>query len=254
MKAIIIGAGRGSRLEHETDALPKTLVPVLGRPMLDGILEALQSAGIPRKDTVFVCGYAEEVLRERYPELTFIRNEGWADNNILLSLLTARDAMLEGCITTYADILYEPAVVERLLASPASVTVGCDTAWRARYVDRHRHPETDAEKLQAEGRRVTRISRRVPSDAAAGEFIGVMRLDRDGAQRFVDAFDTVRQRFPSGVFREGRSLQKAYLIDLLDWMLENGQAIERVDTRGGYMEIDTLEDLGLASRWYGRWP
>ena len=44
MKAIIIGAGRGSRLRHLTDDIPKTLVPVLGRPMLDGILEALLQA------------------------------------------------------------------------------------------------------------------------------------------------------------------------------------------------------------------
>ena len=43
MKAIIIGAGRGSRLKHLTEDIPKTLVPILGRPMLDGILDALES-------------------------------------------------------------------------------------------------------------------------------------------------------------------------------------------------------------------
>ncbi len=46
MKAIIIGAGRGSRLRHLTEEIPKTLVPILGRPMLDSILEALAAGGL----------------------------------------------------------------------------------------------------------------------------------------------------------------------------------------------------------------
>ena len=40
VKPVIIGAGRGRRLKHLTDEIPKTLVPVLGRPMLESILEA----------------------------------------------------------------------------------------------------------------------------------------------------------------------------------------------------------------------
>src|SRR5688500_17104063 len=110
MKAIIIGAGRGSRLEHLTDEVPKTLVPVLGRPMLDQVLDALAFAGFSRKDIVFVSGYREEVVRERYPDLTFVSNRDWENNNILLSLLTAREHMGDGFVSTYADIVYRPEV------------------------------------------------------------------------------------------------------------------------------------------------
>ena len=90
MRPVIIGAGRGSRLGKNTDAIPKTLVEVMGRPMLDWILEALAAAGFARKDVVFVCGYAEDAVRRRYPEFTFVRNDDFANNNILLSLLCAR--------------------------------------------------------------------------------------------------------------------------------------------------------------------
>ncbi len=47
------------------------------------------------------------------------------------------------------------------------------------------------------------------------------------------------------MFREGRTFEKAYLIDLLQHMLERGEIIHRIDTDGGYMEIDTLEDAAL---------
>ena len=57
--------------------------------MLEWILEALAHAGFSQRDVVFISGYAEDVVRERYPGLTLIRNEGWESNNILLSLQPA---------------------------------------------------------------------------------------------------------------------------------------------------------------------
>jgi choline kinase len=254
VRAIIIGAGRGSRLGHNTDEIPKTLVPVMGRSMLDWILDALAHAGFARKDVVFVCGYAENVVRARYPEFTFVRNEDWANNNILLSLLCARDHLRGGFVSTYADIVYDGAIVQKLVASPADICLGCDTAWRRRYVGRTEHPETDAEKLRADGPRVLEISRTIPSPAAQGEFIGVMKLSAEGARVFVAAFDRARQSYGAGLFREGRSFQKAYLLDLLQEMLEAGTVMHREDTAGGYMEIDTGQDLTMAETWWQERP
>jgi choline kinase len=250
MKAIIIGAGRGSRLRHLTEDIPKTLVPVLGRPMLDGILEALAAGGFAREDIVFVCGYKAEVIRAAYPDLTYIENRGWEHNNILGSLLCARDAMAEGFVSTYADIVYRPRVVEELMVAPHDFTLACDTDWRRRYVGRSQHPETDAEKLRAEGDRVVELSRRIASERASGEFIGVMKASKAGAARLVAAFTAAERAFAGREFREGRTFERAYLIDLLQHMIEGGEPMHRVDTHGGYMEIDTLEDAALADTWW----
>jgi choline kinase len=250
MKAIVIGAGRGSRLGPKTEAIPKTLVEVMGRPMLDFILDALALGGIARKDVVFISGYAEAAVRERYPELLYVRNTGWRDNNILLSLLTAREHLEEGFVSTYADIVYEADIVRQLLESPHAITLGCDVRWRRRYVNRSQHPESDAEKLRAEGERVVEIGRRIPSERATGEFIGVMKLTKHGASEFLSAFDTAERAHAGTVWREGRTFEKAYLIDLLQSMLESGTPMHRVDTPGGYMELDTLEDLAHAEEWW----
>lgn len=254
MRPIIIGAGRGSRLEHATQEVPKTMVEVMGRPMLEWILEALAAAGFRRSDVVFVCGYAEDVVRARYPEFTFVRNADWANNNILLSLLHARRYMTEGFVSTYADIVYDGAVVRGLMASPHSFVLGCDTAWRRRYVSRSQHPETDAEKLRAEGSRVVELSRRIASERADGEFIGVMRLDARAAADFVQQFDELAATYAGKPFREGRLFEKAYLIDMLQHLLEGGRELHRVDTPGSYMEIDTLEDLAQAQTWWEQRP
>jgi L-glutamine-phosphate cytidylyltransferase len=250
VKAIIIGAGRGSRLRHLTEDIPKTLVPVLGRPMLDSILEALAAGGFSRKDVIFICGYKADVIRARYPDLTYVENTRWERNNILASLLCAREHLAEGFVSTYADIVYRPQVVADLMQTPWDITLACDTDWRRRYEGRSQHPETDAEKMRAEERRVVELSRRIASTHATGEFMGVMKLSAEGAGRFVRAFDEAARAFPEGEFREGRTFEKAYLIDLLQHMLERGEAMHRVDTHGGYMEIDTLEDASLAEAWW----
>jgi choline kinase len=251
---VIIAAGRGSRLQNETEDLPKTLVEVMGRPMLEWVLEAFEAAGFSRRDVVFICGYRAEVIRARYPEFTYVTNHDWPNNNILLSLLMARDYLGDGFVSTYGDIVYEGAVVKKLVDSKAAIALGCDTAWRRRYVGRTQHPETDAEKLRTDGKRVIELSRTIPSEQADGEFIGVMKLNAAGASEFLQAFDRAERRFGGGPFREGRTFQKAYLIDLLADMLEQGSTLEHEDTRGGYMEIDTLQDLSLAEKWWNERP
>src|SRR5215472_14743835 len=99
MRPVIIGAGRGSRLAHMTEEIPKTLVPVMGRPMLEWILDALAEGGFSRKDVVFVCGYQREVIMSRYPEFTYVVNHEWEKNNILLSLLCARPHLEGGFVS-----------------------------------------------------------------------------------------------------------------------------------------------------------
>ncbi len=251
MRAIVIGAGRGSRLRHLTDEIPKTLVPVLGRPMLDAILEALAAGGFSRSDVTFICGYKKEVVQARYPELEYVENAEWERNNILVSLLCARDRMKDGFVSTYADIVYRPQVVADLARAEGDLVLAVDTDWRRRYVGRSQHPDTDAEKLIARGGKVIRISRKIDPEEATGEFIGVMKATPAGAARFIEAYDAARAACGDDEpFREGRTFRKAYLLDLLAHMVDGGADVRTVDTHGGYMEIDTLEDESLATTWW----
>jgi len=250
VRPILIGAGRGMRLEHMTAEIPKTLVPVMGRPMLEWILEALNEAGFTRRDVVFICGYRAAELESRYPDFTYVHNPEWENNNILASLFYAREHIQGGFVSSYTDIVYEGDVVRRLVASPHAITLACDTDWRRRYVGRTRHPETDAEKMRAQGDRVLEVSRRIASEQAAGEFIGVAKITAEGARALASAYDHVRAQFAGKTWREGRTFERAYLIDLFQDMIENGADMRRVDTHGGYMELDTLEDLRLAASWW----
>jgi len=241
MTPIIIGAGRGRRLAHLTQDVPKPLVEIVGRPMLEHVLMALEAGGFARRDVVYVRGYLGEVIEARYPELVYVDNRDWERNNILASLLCARRFMSKGFVSSYADIVYAPSAIEKLMASSHGFAIVCDRDWRRRYRDRSEHPETDAEKVRVEGDRVVEISRHIDPEQASGEFIGVMKLDAASAQHFLASYDEVLT---------SRSLEKAYLIDLLQHMIEQGEGIHWVPIDGGYMEIDTTEDARHAESWW----
>jgi choline kinase len=222
----------------------------MGRPMIEWILEALGAAGFASRDVIFIGGYHADAVRARYPMFTYVENRDWEKNNILASLLCAREHLGGGFVSTYADIVYRGSTVKKLVASPHAKVLACDTDWRRRYVDRSRHPESDAEKMRAEGERVVELSRRIASDAASGEFIGVTKVTADGAREIVDAFDAAKARWAGQAYREGRTFEKAYMIDLFQAMIEQGSSFHRIDTFGGYMEIDTQEDLACADKWW----
>ena len=220
----------------------------MGRPMLEWILDSLKEGGFSRKDVIFICGYKADVLRARYPEFTYVENTDWENNNILESLMYAREHFGAGFVSSYTDILYRGAAVKDLVAAPGDMVLACDTDWRRRYVRRTNHPESDAEKMRAEGTRVVDISRVIPSVDASGEFIGVAKFTPAGAKELMEAYDDAKASCKT---LGDRPFPKAYLIHLFQRMiLEKGAKFDRVDTHGGYMELDTLQDLEYAKSWW----
>ena len=247
MRPILIGAGRGSRLEHQTVEMPKTLVHVMDRPMLEWILESLAAAGFTRKDVIYICGYKADVLRARYPEFTYVENTDWENNNILASLMYAREHLGQGFLSSYTDILYRGSVVKDLVEAPYDKVLACDTDWRRRYVRRTNHPESDAEKMTTEKNVVVDISRTIPSAEASGEFIGVAKFSPAGAHELMEAYDDAKAHCET---LGDRPFPKAYLIHLFQRMIHKDSTFHSVDTHGGYMELDTLQDLEFAKSWW----
>jgi len=252
MRPIILGAGRGSRLNAMTADQPKPYVRVDGRRILNWVLDSLMAAGLERP--VFVGGYQIDLIRSDYDYLYFCHNEQWESTNMLASLFCAEEHMEEGFVCTYADILYRPSVVRQALEHPADIVLCVDVDWRTRYADRSQHPEDDAEKVRADEDRVREIDRSMPSELASGEYIGVARFSAAGARALRDHYHGLRERFQGQVWRDDRTFEHAYLIHLFQYMIEEGVSFHMVTTEGGYMEVDTEEDYALANQvWPQSW-
>lgn len=245
MKVILIGAGRGNRIMPYSKDQPKSFTKVNGISMLDRALAAFKESNLT--DIHFIGGYLIDVVKKNYPEFTFYNNTEWENNNILESLMYAKDAMNDGFISCYSDIVFTPEIIKKLVASKHDITLAMDTDWYERYKPRTQHPMNDGEKMLVDGDKVVRVSRDIPNEEAPGEFIGIAKFSAKGAKQLIEAYEKAKKKYDGKPFRQAPIFKKAYLIHLLQEMLEDGVAMHHVDMHGGYFEIDTVQDLGLAS-------
>lgn len=245
MRAIIIAAGMGSRLEHYTDERPKCMVEIGGRSILSYQLEALEKNGID--DIHIVRGYLSDRLVVE--GATYWENPDFRQNNILLSLFCARDAIEGPVVTTYSDIVYRPSVVKRLLESSDDIALVVDRRWYEAYEGRTDHPPEQAELTVVEGSRVTQVGKHVsPQDEPLGEFIGLAKFSARGARWLKEVFDDVRSRLQDDEpFQAAAMFRKAYLTDLIEELIDRGHPVGFVPIDGDWREIDTVEDLHRVS-------
>jgi choline kinase/ubiquinone/menaquinone biosynthesis C-methylase UbiE len=250
MRAIVVGAGRGSRLTPDTDARPKCLVDGLaGKTILDWTLEAFRHAGVD--DIAFVGGYRIDDVRKAHPELRYIHNKQWAENNVLESLMHARQEMSNGFVVCYSDTVFRANVVQRLVSSKEPLAIVVDRDWRRRYVGRTDHPESEAEKVVIRDGHVVDVGKHIAADDADGEFTGLARFSPRAAELLIVAYDEVSANGRAGPFHHAPNLHQAYLTDMLQELIGRGVPISVVDIWGDWVEIDTQQDLVLARELLG---
>jgi len=246
MKAIILAAGASSRLVQLTDDKPKCMLDVGGKTILQWQLDVFRECGI--NDIVVVRGYMKDKIN--YPGIRYIYNLNYRRNNILESLMYAEGEMDSEFIVTYSDILYDRSVVEKLLQSKADVSLIVDTDWRTHYVGRTLHPIAEAEKVVVEGGKITEIGKKVDEKKAHGEYIGLAKFSKFGAQTLRNEFERIRGQLGDAPFHEAATLEKAYLTDMIQELIDRGYDVVNVDIKGGWIEIDTPQDLQRAEKEY----
>ena len=158
-EAVILIAGPGSRLRGADKNRLKPFVPVLGRPLLSYILEAVSCAGITTAH--FVVGYeSEEVMANAKqlipPQITasFIVNRDWQKQNGI-SLLAAADYVSAPFLLTMGDHVFGDTILDCLLANfePGLLNIAIDRKVHS-IVDLD-----DAMKVQTRGNKVTGIGK-----------------------------------------------------------------------------------------------
>jgi choline kinase len=243
--ALILAAGRGSRLRPYTDRAPKCLTPFAGRPLIEWQRAALQ----PHATRLHVAvGYQADALAGSGLQLW--PNPEWARTNMVYTMLCARDLLQssDGLILAYGDVIYEPRVVDALVRTPGDVVVCVDRRWldlwRARFDD----VLADAEslKLGPDGRLID-IGRRVQDVAEIeAQYMGLLRFTRAGLRALLEHCDAARDT-PSGL--GGLPVETAAMTDLVRGMIEANVAVHAAPVDGGWLEFDSVRDIELYESW-----
>ncbi|MFC2019174.1 NTP transferase domain-containing protein [Chloroflexota bacterium] len=247
MKAIVVAAGPGSRLNQYTSDKPKCLLDINGRTILERALASFRENTID--DIVVVRGYHSHLIS--YPNITYHQNPNFRNNNILRSLFYAEGEMNDDFVFSYSDIIYSREIVQNLIRSAADIALVVDTKWLERYEGRDQHPISEAELVKVENGNIVKIGKDVVSpEEAYGEFIGLAKFTTSGAEAMKAAFHRVAREQPNAPFHHAVCLEKAYLTDMIQELIDTGSLVKSVDIGSGWMEIDTPQDLERARKLF----
>jgi choline kinase len=175
LRAVILAAGRGSRMGALGDGRPKCLVELEGQPLIARQIAALRHGGVDQIGVVR--GYRADLID--FPDLTYFANERWSETNMVMSLAAAATWLCAGpVIVSYADIFYRGSLVRGLAGAPGQLVITYDRAWRDLWTRRFADPLTDAETFRLDGAgqlleiggRTTRI------EDIEGQYMGLLKF------------------------------------------------------------------------------
>jgi len=172
-RAIILAAGRGTRLRPHTADRPKCLIEIDGRTLIDRQMAALAACGV--SDIVAVVGYRADRVRAIVgSRVRYIENTRFRETNSLYSLWMASGELQQGAIVLNSDVLASPVLFERLCRAPRSDAV---------LVDRDQACGIEEMTVTIRGDVVVDFGKNLPRECCHGENVGMVKFGVEGARR-----------------------------------------------------------------------
>lgn len=253
--AVILAAGQSQGLLPLTEELPKPMLDIKGKSILERQIDVLNTCGV--KDVAVVRGYKKDAIK--VSNIRTYDNDDFATTNEAFSLFRAAKELNGPFLFLYGDILFERSHLEKLLKSPADISILVDRAWNeqsARPGDSRGAPDLvmlkDAQEsgyrfLGAEAPHVVaKVGRNIPAKQGSGEFVGMAMFTQKGARLLTDTYRQLSETRQKGEFHEAESLRAASFPDLLQELIDRGHEVRAIDVYKGWLEIDTFEDYKRA--------
>lgn len=225
-----------------TENLPKGMLLFRGRTLLEWQISALRSVGI--SDIVVVTGYCAEKIN--YPDITYVHNERFAVTNMLETLMCAREMFDREMLVAYSDILYSPALANKVMQSHADIGVAVDAAWRDLWLKRYGTTETDLESLELSvDNTIVGIGRALAtSEGLQHRYIGLLKFSEAGTRDMLRVYDA-KKRSCASWQQSGKPFEQGYMTDLLHELILDGRSVTPIITQGGWYEFDTEQDYEI---------
>ena len=229
MIAILLCAGAGSRLLPLTEEMPKCLVEVGGRTILDWQLEAVRRSGIER--ALVVGGYRASQIathlaqRAEPPSARLLFNPFWSVSSSIGSVWAARDYLDEPFCILNGDTLLDPLLLREAVSRAAP---GVNL-----LVEPIVEPALDDMRVSAANGAVRAVSKALPIETVTHRSLGVI-LSTGADEDYRQALGAVISR-PDGI--------QAYHHDIIDHLARESRVNALVVPGAAWLEIDTPEDI-----------
>ncbi len=247
---IIPAAGENPELRHILGDLPKALIKIHGKTILEHQTSRLKEAGL--NDINVVVGYNKDKFDIR--DVNYLINESYSENGILHSLMLAKDKMKKGFIYMNSDLLFDKKLIREILERKEDIILVIDNSYLY-----HKHEidkKLDAvitkkgkgacyQRLRSSDDEILMISRNLSKELMTHEYIGMAKFSPAGAESLIKIYEDCKLKC-AGKFHESESFEKAMDIDMLQELVERGFKISVLETSGGWIEIHNEKDIKLA--------
>jgi choline kinase len=247
MKAVILAAGRGSRLGRLTTKRPKPLTQLAGKSLLEWQMSAMRKAGI--EHITIIGGYNASLLTQ-YGDAQIV-NPYWNSSNMVRTLLCA-DKLLstEPLLVSYGDIVYRPDIVTTLLQTSHDLAISFDEQWYSLWSERFDDPLSDAETFAHQQGQLFEIGKKaVNIEQINGQYMGLLYFTPQSWTKIKGYLNTQTQQ----------AIDKLDMTSLLQSLLEYGIKIGVEPIKGGWVEVDNPSDIELyeqkinQNNWHHDW-
>ena len=239
MKALILAAGSGTRMGKYTENLPKGMLNVHGKTLIERQLETLRQAGVA--DIAIATGYKAEKIQ--YKGVTYYHNAEYASTNMVETIMCAKKFLDDDVLIAYSDILYTPELVKKCVEAKADVGVAVDKDWKKLWKLRYDTTEFDLETLFVDANgHISDLGRETEaSEELDYRYIGLIKFSKAGLNA---AFDVYNKRKAENTPwpQSGKEFKKGYMTDLLSELIRGGTEVNAVISAGGWAEFDTMQD------------
>lgn len=239
MQAIILAAGVSKRLRPHSDLIPKCLLNVGKKNLLQRTIENIIANGI--NDFIFVTGYRESMIKDFVNknfsniEKTFITNSDYKNNNNSYSLWMTKDFVKGDVLLLDSDILFDKAIIAKLLNSNYE---NCLTVNLSKELD-----EEEIKVILNSENKILTIGKELPIDKSAGESIGIEKFSSYFMKELFTILD--RKIVKENIVNEFYEASFQEVIDKND----SRNSIYAIDvSEFKCIEIDTVEDYENAQR------
>lgn len=241
MKAIILAAGRGSRMGDGTADVPKCMMTLEGRTLLDRCISSLKEAGFAAEDIGVVTGYRREKICVKVGRM--FHNADWEQTNMFVSLTMAEEWLqAEPCLVCYSDIVFSPSAAKKLTESDREFAITYYSNFWQLWQKRFENPLEDLETFRLENGRLVEIGRKpLRKEDVQGQYMGLLLFTPSGWEKIRQA---VKLPMP-------KSLAKLDMTTLLQHLLTLGHEIEAIRTDDLWLECDNQNDIEVYEKEFG---
>jgi len=245
INAIILAAGVGNRLSPLTKDIPKGMVKLFEKSLLEMQIDIFQQCGI--NDITIVTGYLGEKIT--FPGINYVENKNFSLTNINESLFCAKERFQDESIISYSDIIFEKKIIEQLVNFNGDIGIGVRLNFKPHYNGRTLHPISEAENVQLnKAKKIIKIKKNIKNENNdVGEFLGIVKFSPYGSGLFVKQYEELIKTHV-GTFQQAPSVLKAYLTDMIQELVDSQIDVEPVIISGKWCEIDTMQDLKKAEK------